>query len=190
MKRRRLTIAPVAGAALAALGFALSGCGSTSGTLDPVAQAAQTTARAGGAQMSLSGTVTLPGGAGQLTLTGRGAFNFSQHEGNFAFSVTGLPPSAQLALNGGSLEMNELMKSGAIYIGSPAFSGKLPNGARWMKLDVARFGQAIGLDPNSLARRTPCARPTASHQRAVASAGAWLTAIHCTSGARAACSRS
>jgi hypothetical protein len=139
-----------ASAAAAALAVSISGCGSTSATLDPVAKAAETTSRAGGARVSISGSITGLNGATALTLQGDGSFNFSAHEGSLLLVLGGLPASAQSQLGGSSLEMNELFKSGSLYIGSPLFDGKLPGGARWLRLDLARLGQAIGLDPSSL----------------------------------------
>ena len=47
--------------------------------------------------------------------------------------------------------MEEIFKSATIYVGSPLFAGKLPGGARWIKLDLARVGQALGFDLQQLA---------------------------------------
>jgi hypothetical protein len=47
--------------------------------------------------------------------------------------------------------MEETFKSSNIYIGSPLFASKLPGGAYWIKLDLGRFGQALGFDPQQLA---------------------------------------
>jgi hypothetical protein len=118
-------------------------------TLDPVAKAADATTHAGGAQMSMTGSISLAG-AGPITFSGGGDFNFSAGEGRVALTMTGLPASAEAALHGESLTMTELFKAGSLYIASPLFADKLPGGAHWMKLDIARVGQALGLDPSSL----------------------------------------
>ena len=34
--------------------------------------------------------------------------------------------------------MTELIKDDIVYMGSPLFEGKLPGGARWMKLDLGQ----------------------------------------------------
>src|SRR6202035_1659761 len=47
--------------------------------------------------------------------------------------------------------MNELFKSSALYVSSPLFAGKLPGGARWMKIDLGRVGQAAGFNLEQLA---------------------------------------
>jgi hypothetical protein len=142
----RASLAVIAGLALA---LAVSGCGAGA-TLDPVAHAADATTRAGGAQVTFSGSVGAPGLGFSLALSGHGQFNFRAHEGSLALAISGLPASAQARLGASSLEMNELFKAGSVYVGSPLFAGKLPGGARWVRLDLARVGGALGLDPSSV----------------------------------------
>jgi hypothetical protein len=151
MRTRSLTGTLAVLAVIAASGALVSGCGSTAATLDPVAQAADATTRAGGAQMAFTGDVTVPGASGPFTITGSGHFNFAANEGELTLTMAGLPASATAQLGGQTLTMTELFKSGTLYMSSPLFAGKLPGGAGWMKLDLARVGQAIGLDPSSLA---------------------------------------
>jgi hypothetical protein len=131
-------------AAAIALVLAISGCGSTSATLDPVAQAAEVTSQAGGAHIALTAQVSAAGLPAPLTINGQGFFNYRSQEGTIGLDMAGLPTVA------GALHMEEIFKSAALYIGSPLFAGKLPGGAHWMKLDIARFGQALGLDLQSL----------------------------------------
>src|SRR5689334_6226348 len=147
--KARIALASLTVTAGLAVGLAASGCGAGA-TLDPVAHAADATTRAGGAQVSLSGGVAAPALGFSLTLSGHGQFNFSAHEGSLALTLSGLPASAQAKLGTSSLEMNELFKAGSVYVGSPLFTGKLPGGARWVRLDLARVGGALGLDPSSL----------------------------------------
>jgi hypothetical protein len=131
-------------AAAIALVLAISGCGSTSATLDPVAQAAEVTSQAGGAHIALTAHLSAAGLPAPLTINGQGFFNYRSQEGTIGLDMAGLPTVA------GALHMEEIFKSAALYIGSPLFAGKLPGGAHWMKLDIARFGQALGLDLQSL----------------------------------------
>ena len=143
-------MAPVAVAA--ALVLSTSGCG-TSGVLalDPVARAAQATSHVGGAHIALIARVDAAGLAAPFTMSGTGFFNYRSREGMLSLQMSGLPASAATALPAGPLEMEELFKSSAIYVGSPLFAGKLPGGARWMKLDLGRFGQALGFNLEQLA---------------------------------------
>src|SRR5207247_406488 len=80
VKARLATSLLSASAAAAALAVSTSGCGSTSATLDPVARAAEATTHAGGARVSITGSVTSSSFGMALTLKGDGAFNFGAHE--------------------------------------------------------------------------------------------------------------
>jgi len=149
--KARLWIAAIAVVAvIAAVVVGGAGAGSRGGALDPVAQAAETTMRAGGAQMSMRGSVSVAGAPGAITLSGQGSFNFAADEGTLTMAMGGLPQSLAARLHGAPLQITELFKANALYMGSPLFDGRLPGGARWMRLDLARFQRALGLDPGSL----------------------------------------
>jgi hypothetical protein len=150
MKARPVISLLCAVAALIAIVGAIGVSGPSGATLDPVARAAETTSQAGGAQMSLTGSVSVPNSTTPLTFTGEGHFNFSADEGQLTLTMGGFPASTQALLHGDSLTMTELFKAASLYMSSPLFAGKLPGGAHWMKLDLARVGQAMGLDPSSL----------------------------------------
>jgi hypothetical protein len=128
----------------------LGGCGSTAATIDPVAEAAVTTSHAGGAQLALHIGIELEGLASPLTLTGSGNFNFAAGEGELVSNLTGLPAAATGALHGSSIELTELYAKGLLYMHSPLLDGKLPNGARWIKLDLSELAAEEGLDVQSL----------------------------------------
>jgi hypothetical protein len=148
MRRQLSLIALMAAPALAAAALA-SGC-SSGASIDPVAQAAEATSHAGGARIALSGTVTVPGANSPVTLSGAGQINLATQEGDLALGVGGLPALATVGLSGGALSMHEVLAGGAVYIGSPLFAGRLPGGARWLKIDLRKTGTALGLDPGSL----------------------------------------
>lgn len=130
-------------AALAAAALAVAGCGSSGSTVDPVAQAADATSKAGGAQMTFTGDFAMAGV--NMKMTGSGFFNYRSGEGNLSFQMSGLPQ-----LGSRTLAMTELMKSSTVYVGSDLFAGKLPGGARWLKLDLGRFVSAMGMSPEQL----------------------------------------
>jgi hypothetical protein len=146
----RALIATVAAlVAVAATAIAASGCGSGSAAIDPVAQAADFTSHAGGTHMtiaaSVSGEEELPS---SFSVQGSGFFNYRTREGEIVMTMSGLPSSSELP--GGELHMEELYTRSAIYVGSPLFAGKLPGGARWMKLDLSQVSQALGISPEQL----------------------------------------
>jgi hypothetical protein len=99
--------------------------------------------------MTLDGTVTVPGES-QITLSGHGAFNFKAKEGQLSLTFDGLPAQAATTLGGSSMTMTELYKANSVYVGSSVFAGRLPGGARWMRLDLSRVEQAAGIEPGSL----------------------------------------
>jgi hypothetical protein len=128
-----------------------SGCGSSASAVDPVAQAAQVTSHAGGASLAISGTVSAPGLGAPVTISGGGRFNFATEEGIMTLAVGGLPASAAATIPGGSIQLQELLKSGEVYISSPLLAGRLPGGARWLAVDLSKAAGAAGLDPSSIA---------------------------------------
>ena len=135
-------------AAIALAVVAFGGGGTSSLGVGAVARAAETPSQVAGAQVAIDGSITAPGAT--MTMTGGGHMNFKAGEGELTLTIGGLPAAAQATLPGGSIEMTELMKGGSLYMDSPLFAGKLPNGARWMKLDLASVGQAMGLNPSSM----------------------------------------
>jgi hypothetical protein len=138
-------------AALGALALALgaSGCGGgTSAVLDPVAQAADATSHAGGAHLSFAGQISAAGLTAPITLGGTGVFNYTSHEGSLGLDISGLPASS--AVPTGALHVEEILKSDTIYVSSPLLSGRLPGGARWVKIDVAKSAAALGLNLQQL----------------------------------------
>ncbi len=136
-------------------------------SIGPVAEAADVTARASGAQVAMAGRIQAAGLT--MTMSGQGSFSFTGHEGTFSISLSGLPEAALAALHTSSLTINELFKSGTIYLGSPLFAGKLPNGAKWLKLDLAKVEGTLGLNPSSL---TSGGADPAEYLRELRSAGA------------------
>lgn len=136
-----LAAAAIAGSLLA------TGCGSAAGTIDPVAQAAETTSNAGGAQIALSARVTSSALPAAVTVSGEGFFNYHTSEGQLTMSIAGVPLPGVAA---GGLRVQELFKNSTVYVASPLFGGKLPGGAHWVRLDLGRFTQALGIDPTQL----------------------------------------
>ena len=70
--------------------------------------------------------------------------------------------------------MEEIFKASSEYVGSSLFAGKLPGGARWVKIDLGRVTQALGLNMQQLAGQSNPAqflqylRATAGKLRALA----------------------
>ncbi len=134
-------LAPVGG-----LAWGISGCGSSGVTFDAVAQAAAATSATGGVRMQFIMQISSGALASSLTAEGQGVYDYKTREGSLSLTMNGLPASASAGLPSGSLQIEELMKPSAIYVGSPLFAERLPNGARWMKIDLGQVGGALGMD--------------------------------------------
>jgi len=153
MSDHRMRLRPLTGLippAALALALVTSGCGSSGVTLDPVAQAAEVTSHAGGAHIALTARISASGSSVPFTMTGEGFFNYSSQEGSLTLDMSGIPALGGASLAGG-LHMQEMFKSSTIYVGSPLFAGKLPGGAHWIKLSLARVGQSLGFNLQQLA---------------------------------------
>jgi hypothetical protein len=148
--RRALKIAPLLLAALAA-GVLAAGCGSggAGAVLDPVAKAAETTGQAQGAKIEMHLQLNLGSLGGQIALDAHGHVNFKAREGEVSMQFNGLPAAAASAIPDGTT-ITEVFSGTTVYIESPLFEGKLPNGARWAKLDLAASAKTLGLDPSAL----------------------------------------
>jgi|ERR1700726_794057 len=149
----RVTSALTGALTALAVALALASCGSSGATgsssvavVGPLARAAYATAHAGGAHLSLSARIEAGALPSAVTLSGNGFFNYKGHEGALSMTLAGLPANP---ITGSSTSIEEIFKGTDIYIGSSIFR-KLPGGARWMKLDLARFGAAAGINPTQL----------------------------------------
>jgi hypothetical protein len=156
MKARPTIVALCAAAIIAVVALVLASGGSGSSNVAKVpsgtfAEAADVTTQAGGAQVAIAGTVSAPDLSTSLTLSGTGHVNFDPSEAQLTFTMSGFPATVQAEIPGGTLTMNEIYKSATLYMESSLFAGKLPDGARWIKLDLASVSEAMGLDPSSLA---------------------------------------
>jgi hypothetical protein len=129
MKRISLIIG-----AIAALG-GLAGCGASDDfNPDVVAQAADRTASAGGAKMSVVTSVE-----GQ-TLRGSGFVDAKGHKARIA-----------MTLPQGAGEMETVFLDRVLYMRfPPALAKGIPGGKAWVKLDLDRFGKKTGIDFGAL----------------------------------------
>lgn len=145
---RRLLAALALLLAAGTLAGTLSGCGSASATLDPVAQAAEVTSAAGTVHMSFAMTIGSPALSSPITANGSGYFDYAQHDGAMSFTLEGIPAAEAAAAGAGQLHIEEVLEPDALYLTSPLFAGHLPGGARWLRIDLSKLDG--GLDVESL----------------------------------------
>jgi hypothetical protein len=134
-------------AALLAAG-ALSGCGA--GDADPasVASAAEVTRKAQSARVDLRVSATGFGLPGGVTITGDGTTSLDSAEMDLDVD---LAPALRLAGVDGDGPAKLVVRDGDVYVDPPRVDGvRLPGGASWLKVDLAKVVRAAGADPQAL----------------------------------------
>jgi hypothetical protein len=108
------------------------------------------TSKSGGVHMALAAQISGSPLPGPITLAGQGFFNYNSREGKFSLAMSGLPASPATSPDG-TVRMEEVFRSSTVYVGSSLFAGKLPGGARWMKVDLSHVAGGAGLSVQQLA---------------------------------------
>lgn len=134
--KRTLVLLPIA-----VLLLATTSCGANDTLdLDPVANAAAKTSDAGSSRVAFE--VKVGGGGENMAFGGEGVFAYDEVRGSMTMDVSSVVPGEA----GGTIEMR--MLGTMIYMRMPdALAGKsaLPQGKRWIGLDLARAMDAAGL---------------------------------------------
>jgi hypothetical protein len=129
-------------AAVAIVGVAVALLAPSNGTvLDPVAQAANTTAAAGTAEFGIAGNVTAAGQT--IPINGNGAIDMRNQRMrmSMSFPVPGL----------GSMQTDAIFDGSAFYMHLPdAVAQRIPLGKSWVKLDLAALAKSTGVDMKQL----------------------------------------
>jgi hypothetical protein len=132
--------------ALVPMALALAACGGGGGggalSLDPVASAAEKTAKQGSAKIAFS----MSGGG--ITGTGNGVFNNDGSSGRMAIDF---------AVKGKSAHMDAIMQGFVIFMKSPVFQSAsgLPSGKEWIEIDLEKAAKSMGVDLGSLQDMSP-----------------------------------
>jgi hypothetical protein len=131
--------------ALAPMALALAACGGGGGgalSLDPVASAAEKTAKQGSTKIAFS----MSGGG--IKGTGGGVFNNDGSSGRM---------SMDLAARGRSLHMDAITQGFVLFMKSPFFQAQpgFPKGKEWVEIDVEKAAKSAGIDLGSLQDMSP-----------------------------------
>jgi len=122
----------------------LAACGGDTLALDPVAQAADVTTKAGSEHVEFVGLSTVQGR--QIRMTGSGDFGNNPQLGRMTL---------RFDAGGKTGELTEITKGWRIYMTSPLFDSRLPSGKKWLSLDLQKAGRSAGLDFSSMTAQTP-----------------------------------
>jgi hypothetical protein len=139
--RARHALASLVVVVAAAVGA--SGCGGAL-QLDPVARAANVTAKEPTMHMTLTATVTTQGHA--VELSGSGDFDNAAHVGALSIRFSAGETTGS---------MNEVIKDTTIYLSSSLFANQLPAGKSWVRLDLEKAGKTLGIDVANALSQTP-----------------------------------
>jgi hypothetical protein len=122
----------------------VSGCG---GAVDAslIATAVQNTENAGGAELVFQMEMELPGFAEPVVMTGNGVEDAGARRGQLSFDMSALAelPGAGGLCSGGCV-MEVVTDGTSVYMRSGLLAAGL-GGKEWMKLDLERFGAAMGI---------------------------------------------
>jgi hypothetical protein len=161
---------------LALCASALVGCaGGDALALDPVAQAANTTAKTTSSRFEFRASIDTGAGIGSMSFNGNGIYDGKRKSGwmNMHFSM---PPAFQLQVPTSDPTM-EMIFDGShglvMYMRSPLFDKMLPTG-KWVKMDVAKLAKKQGVDLGAI-MSTNQADPSQSLRLLMASSGAHVT---------------
>ncbi|MDX6412196.1 MAG: hypothetical protein QOE91_1712 [Gaiellaceae bacterium] len=154
---------------------ALVGCaGGDALALDPVAQAASTTAKTTSSRFEFRASVAA-GSVGSFSFNGNGVFDGKNKSGwmNMHFA---LPPAFQLQLGSTDPSM-EMVFDGShglvMYMRSPLFDKIVPTG-KWVKMDLEKMAKKEGVDLGALMNVNQ-ADPSQSLRMLMASSDARVT---------------
>jgi hypothetical protein len=139
----------LAALAVAAGAASLAACGSGS-PADPVVAAATKSEQAGGVHVATMVTVSFPNG-GRGVISGEGSFD--DQKGELTVDLSNLLQNSPLPIGSGSgVEARYLTEAGdpVLYLRMPFLSSQLPPGKTWVRLDLQRAGNAMGLNFNEL----------------------------------------
>ncbi len=150
--RRSPAVTRIAATALAAVGLGgvvigAAGCGSSSSSIDPVAQAATVSNAAAGYKLAMNMTMAMSQLPKPIRVTGTGSFTPAKRQGSMTlnFDASSIPSFGQ-ALGGSNLAFEELIDGTTFYMKFPAsLASKIPGGKTWMKFDLVKLGKSGGI---------------------------------------------
>jgi hypothetical protein len=159
---------------LALFATALVGCGGDALALDPVARAADTTAKTQSSRFEFRASINA-GSVGSFSFNGDGIYDGKHKSGwmNMHFQL----PSAAQAQVGSTDPSMEMIFDGSdglvMYMRSPLFSRLVPTG-KWVKMDLEKLAKKQGMDLGALMNANQ-ADPSQSLRILMASSGAHVT---------------
>lgn len=136
-------------AVIVALAVALT-AGNGPANLDPVAQAADSTLRTGGADFTMSISMALPGSQTPFAMNGSGYFDAAKLRGEMSMHLTSAPSNLGSGTSVNGLSIDAVIDNTTYYMHIPSLASQLPGGKTWMRLDMGSLlKQRYGFSPSA-----------------------------------------
>ena len=135
-------------ALLAGIPF-VAGCGAEDLSTASIAEAAEVTEAEGGMRIAISQTLTLPG-AGRVATTGTGVMDTARQASHLTMKVTSAPDVIVGAFDKSDLSTEVITDHAVVYTHSAQLSQLLGAGRKWVRIDAAKVGEAVGVDVSAL----------------------------------------
>jgi hypothetical protein len=144
---------------LAVLAVPLTGCGASdtvSQSFDPVAAAASNTARLPTTHMSMTASMSVPGLAAPIRMSGEGAVDNVRRRGSMTLDMSSMASSQPAAggLNDPSLWRGEYVfdfsRGLVAYMRFPFMRKALGGGKSWVRMDLGSMGRETGVNLDQL----------------------------------------
>jgi hypothetical protein len=157
----------------------LGGCGAAN-VVDPVAQAATVSNQAPGMKMNFLLRMSTPALPTPINATGSGTFDETDRSGTFnlAMDFGGIPQLTQL-LGSSTLNIQEIIQGLTVYMKlPPALSQSATlHGKPWMKIDLARAAQGLGISGLSSLASNPTSSDPSQYLKYLRAASGHVTQL-------------
>jgi hypothetical protein len=140
MKRILALLTPL----VAAIAIVASGCGASDVTNDAVAKAAAATTSKHGAHVDMTLVMSSDALPNPIRMSASGEMDQVSKQANIHLDMSQLAGAA--GVKSSDFKVTELLNGTVIYMRFPFLDGKLPDGKKWMKIDLAKAGNAAGLN--------------------------------------------
>ncbi|HEV2776150.1 MAG TPA: hypothetical protein VGV90_11215 [Solirubrobacteraceae bacterium] len=127
----------------------LAGCGAEDLSTASIAKAAEVTVAERGMRIAMDQTLTLPQ-AGRVSTTGSGVMDTAGQTSHLTMKVTSVPDVIVGAFDKSDLTTEVITDRAIVYTHSAQLSQLLGAGRKWLRIDAAKVGEAVGIDVSML----------------------------------------
>jgi hypothetical protein len=157
-RRLTLSVAVVAICVVAGLALLLTGKGGDANFVSgsALAEAASTTAKLPGANVSMHIEITIDGLSEPIEADMTGVSSRLDKSARMSGAYTHFPKAVPGQRDDGSVPIESIAILPRIYMKSPVFASSLPDGKEWLSYDIAKSSQRLGIgDPTQYNQGDP-----------------------------------